>query len=138
MSSLTYSALPARQCSSHETPASHKHVRARTCELCACAWGCAGAQQWLHQAIPFMLQGCQSPDANLRQCAVYGLGMIAQHRPEAFRPIATQAVSAIMTMLTSPQAKCVRLGTQGFEFKASGVVVRTICKPKAFQLCLLP
>ena len=65
----------------------------------------AGAQRWLPHAIPIMLTACSSDDANLKQCAVYGLGIIAQHRPEAFRPIASDAISAIMTMLTNHAAK---------------------------------
>ena len=69
----------------------------------------AGARQWLPHATPVLLSACSSPDANLRQCAVYGLGVIAQHRPEAFRSIAADAISAIMTMLTSATAKSASL-----------------------------
>ena len=66
----------------------------------------AGAQKVLPYAIPIMLSSCASDDPNLRQCAVYGLGVIAQHRPEAFRPVATEAIAAIMRMLSSHHAKC--------------------------------
>lgn len=56
-------------------------------------------------AIPVMLSSCTADDANLRQCAVYGLGVVAQHRPEAFRPITNDIVSAIMQIVTRQHSK---------------------------------
>ena len=44
-------------------------------------------------------------DSNLRQCAVYGLGVAAQHQRAAFRPVAPSAVAALMSVIRKPGAR---------------------------------
>ena len=46
---------------------------------------------------------CQ--DGNLRQCAVYGLGVAAQHQPAAFRQVAPSALAALMAVIQKPGAR---------------------------------
>ena len=44
-------------------------------------------------------------DGNLRQCAVYGLGVAAQHQRAAFRQVAQPAVAALMAVIRKPGAR---------------------------------
>lgn len=52
-----------------------------------------------------LVQGCRDPDANLRQCSVYGLGVLAQHRPQAFQSIAQTAVALLVEIISQPDAR---------------------------------
>ena len=45
-----------------------------------------GAAKYTAHALPHLLAGCADRDANVRQCAVYGLGVLAQLHPHAFAP----------------------------------------------------
>jgi len=44
-------------------------------------------------------------DGNLRQCAVYGLGVAAQHQRAAFAQVAQPAVAALMAVIRKPGAR---------------------------------
>lgn len=55
--------------------------------------------------VEVLLQGCRDSDANLRQCSVYGLGVLAQHRPEAFQSVAQTAVALMVEMISQPDAR---------------------------------
>ena len=59
------------------------------------------------QALPILLAACSNPDADLRQCAVYGLGILAQHRSAAFQAIAAPALKAITDIIRAPHSRCV-------------------------------
>ncbi|KAK9821719.1 hypothetical protein WJX81_003315 [Elliptochloris bilobata] len=65
----------------------------------------AGSVQYMSQAVPVLLEGCRDRNANVRQCSVYGLGVLAEHRPEHFRPIAGEAVARMLEMLTAPGSR---------------------------------
>ena len=66
----------------------------------------AGSAQYVGQAVPVLLEGCRDGNANVRQCSVYGLGVLAEHRPEHFRPIAGEAVARMLEMLAAPGSRC--------------------------------
>jgi importin-5 len=69
-------------------------------------WGAyAGSQKYMGHLVEVLVQGCRDPDANLRQCSVYGLGVLAQHRPEAFQSVAQTAVTLMIDMISQPDAK---------------------------------
>ena len=71
-------------------------------EICQCA---AGSQKYMSQALPILLAACTNQDADLRQCAVYGLGILAQHRSAAYQAIAAPALKAITDIIRAPQSK---------------------------------
>ena len=48
---------------------------------------------------------CVAQDGNLRQCAVYGLGVAAQHQRAAFAQVAQPAVAALMAVIRKPGAR---------------------------------
>lgn len=54
---------------------------------------------------PLLLQHCRSPEPSVRQCAVYGLGTLAEHKPAAFQSIAGEALSCIAAMMQAPDAR---------------------------------
>jgi hypothetical protein len=62
------------------------------------------------QVLPILLEGCLVKDPDCQQCAVFGLGVLAQKRPEVLRPMAPQALTCILGMITGPNARC---GTDG-------------------------
>jgi importin-5 len=43
-------------------------------------------------------------DPDLRQAAVYGLGIAAQHRADAFRPVAQQSSQLLLAIAAAPDA----------------------------------
>ena len=65
----------------------------------------AGAAKYLGAAVPRLLAGCGDRDANVRQCAVYGLGIAASLHAQAFAPHASAALMAIIGIITSPAAR---------------------------------
>ena len=48
------------------------------------AW--SGAAKYTAHVLPHLLAGCADRDGNVRQCSVYGLGVLAALRPQAFAP----------------------------------------------------
>jgi len=65
----------------------------------------AGGAQYLPQIIPILLQFAQHKDNDLRQSAVYGLGVAAQHRRDAFRPVAAQASNILSAVVSDREAR---------------------------------
>lgn len=59
------------------------------------------------QVLPVLLDASKNRDPNLRQCAVYGLGALAEHRPEGFRQIAATAIQTLLAVINDAEAKCV-------------------------------
>ena len=54
--------------------------------------------------VPVLLAAAGPGPAQVRQSAVYGLGVLAQHHPSGFTPVAGQAVQALLAMLGSGAA----------------------------------
>ena len=69
---------------------------------------CSGAAKYTAHALPHLLAGCADRDANVRQCSVYGLGVLAQLRPQAFAPHLPAALRAILAIVAAPDARCAR------------------------------
>lgn len=67
---------------------------------------CVGAAKYLSYALPHLLEGCKDKDANVRQCSVYGLGIMAAMHQEAFRPNVPNALMHILGIITAPDARC--------------------------------
>ncbi len=85
----------------------------KRCESTPAILGPAGSVQYVSQAVPVLLEGCRDGNANVRQCSVYGLGVLAEHRPEHFRPIAGEAVARMLEMLAAPGSRCGAAGGAG-------------------------
>lgn len=54
------------------------------------------------QLMPVLLDACGSPHSDLRQCAVYGVGVGASQSPELFKQHAPAALAAITAIITAP------------------------------------
>jgi hypothetical protein len=57
------------------------------------------------QVLPVLMDGITSEHSDLRQCAVYGIGVLAAKAPEAFRPHVIDALNRIRTVVSAPDAK---------------------------------
>ena len=66
---------------------------------------CAGSAKYMSDAVPQLLAGCKDKDHNVRQCSVYGLGILAQQHHEAFRATLRDALMAILGIITAPGAR---------------------------------
>eukprot|EP00891_Asterochloris_glomerata_P002388 jgi/Astpho2/2388/Aster-05646 len=64
-----------------------------------------GSAKFGGSICPLLLENSKAQDCGLRQCAVYGLGMLAQHRQHIFQPIAAEAVQCMVTMIQSPDGR---------------------------------
>jgi hypothetical protein len=51
------------------------------------------------------MDGITSEHADLRQCAVYGIGVLAAKAPAEFRPHVIDALNRIRTVVSAPDAK---------------------------------
>jgi hypothetical protein len=60
--------------------------------------------------MPVLLDACGSPHSDLRQCAVYGVGLGASLSPPAFKPHAAAALAAVQAILTAPVSCDTRAG----------------------------
>ena len=67
------------------------------------------------QVLPVLLDASKSRDPNLQQCAVYGLGVLAQHRPKGFRQIAATAIQTLLNIISSPDSRCLKQLTRFFK-----------------------
>ena len=65
----------------------------------------AGATKYANQILPLLLEGCRSPEASIRQSALYGLGAAAQKRPALFQAVASDALSRISAVITAPNSR---------------------------------
>jgi hypothetical protein len=52
--------------------------------------------------MPVLLDAAGSSHADLRQCAVYGVGVGAALAPELFRPHAPAALAAVTSIISAP------------------------------------
>lgn len=64
-----------------------------------------GSQKYMVQVLPVLLDASKHQEPHLRQCAVYGLGVLAQHRPEGFRQVAATAIQTLVSVITAPEAR---------------------------------
>eukprot|EP00210_Caulerpa_lentillifera_P001229 g1185.t1 len=60
---------------------------------------------YLHEFLPFLVSGSTNSDANIRQCSIYGLGIVAGKYPEAFQPLISALVPELVTVIQHPSAK---------------------------------
>uniref|UniRef100_A0A7R9V0M6 TOG domain-containing protein n=1 Tax=Chlamydomonas euryale TaxID=1486919 RepID=A0A7R9V0M6_9CHLO len=65
----------------------------------------AGRAKYAAQVVPMLLESCAAADADLRQCSVYGLGVLASKSPELFRPYADGALKQVLAIVQHPAAK---------------------------------
>eukprot|EP00878_Enallax_costatus_P012560 GHUV01013118.1.p1 GENE.GHUV01013118.1~~GHUV01013118.1.p1 ORF type:complete len:1009 (+),score=321.88 GHUV01013118.1:364-3390(+) len=65
----------------------------------------AGRTKYLGQLMPVLLDACGSCHSDLRQCAVYGVGVGASLAPEVFKQHAPAALAAVTAIITAPDAK---------------------------------
>ena len=65
----------------------------------------AGSAKYMNDAVPQLIAGCKDKDHNVRQCSVYGLGILAQQHHEAFRASLQGALMAILGIVTAPGAR---------------------------------
>lgn len=54
------------------------------------------------QLMPVLLDAAGSSHADLRQCAVYGVGVGASLAPELFKPHAAAALAAVTSIIAAP------------------------------------
>ena len=64
-----------------------------------------GANKYAFQILPLLLDGCRSPEASIRQSALYGLGSVAEQRPQLFQAVAQDALTRIMAVITAPNSR---------------------------------
>jgi hypothetical protein len=57
------------------------------------------------QVVPVLLEACGADDSDLRQCSVYGLGVLAAKAPELFKPIAAETLKRVLAIVTHPAAR---------------------------------
>ena len=58
------------------------------------------------QVLPMLIEATRSDHADLRQCAVYGLGVMAAKAPtDAFRPHAAAVAELMAGIIRHPDAK---------------------------------
>ena len=55
--------------------------------------------------LPIMIGYCSDSDMNVRQAAVYGVGLCAKVGGTSFAPVVQDALSRIVTMLQLPDAR---------------------------------
>lgn len=65
----------------------------------------AGSQKYMSQVLPVLLDASKNRDPNLRQCAVFGLGVLAEHRPEGFQQIAATAVQTLLQIINASDSR---------------------------------
>lgn len=65
----------------------------------------AGAAKYMPNVMPLLLEGASDRDPAIRQCCMYGLGQVAQHRGEGFQQHAGPAVAAILAAIQASDAR---------------------------------
>lgn len=69
----------------------------------------AGSRKYMGQILPVLLEASKSSDPSLRQCAVFGLGVLAEFQPEGFQQIAASAIQTLLAIINAPDSRSVRL-----------------------------
>ncbi|GBG66984.1 hypothetical protein CBR_g74670 [Chara braunii] len=67
--------------------------------------GEAAAVKYFEVFLPAVLMACTDDNADVRQAAVYGIGVCAQFTGMRFRPIALEALGRLRTVVVHPEAK---------------------------------
>ena len=62
------------------------------------------------QLAPVLLEACGAADPDLRQCSVYGLGVLAAKAPDTFRPLAAETLKRLAAIVQHPEARGERGG----------------------------
>lgn len=75
------------------------------CALSLTSMRGAGATKYANHILPLLLNGCQSPEASIRQSALYGLGAAAQQRPALFQAVAADALNRISAVVNAPNSR---------------------------------
>ena len=57
------------------------------------------------QLAPVLLEACGAADPDLRQCSVYGLGVLAAKAPDTFRPLAAETLKRLAAIVQHPEAR---------------------------------
>ena len=65
----------------------------------------AGRAKYAPQVLPVLLDACGAAHADLRQCAAYGVGVVAARAPEVLKPHAAAALARVLAMVQHPEAK---------------------------------
>ena len=65
----------------------------------------AGSSKYGANICPLLLEHSAAQDCGLRQCAVYGLGMLAQHRQRMFQEVAPRAVQCMVALVQTPDGR---------------------------------
>ncbi|GAB2266827.1 Importin-5 [Dionaea muscipula] len=55
--------------------------------------------------LPFLLAACNDENADIRQAAVYGLGVCAEYGGSVFRPLVGEALSRLSAVIRHPNAR---------------------------------
>mmetsp|Transcript_12256 Transcript_12256/g.27873 ORF Transcript_12256/g.27873 Transcript_12256/m.27873 type:complete len:358 (+) Transcript_12256:3-1076(+) len=61
--------------------------------------------KYFNSFVPVLLNNCVSEDADIRQCAAYGLGVCAQSYAEHFAPVCKDALAKLMQVIQAPNAR---------------------------------
>jgi importin-5 len=64
-----------------------------------------GLHRHVERLVPLLLAGCDDRAEDIRQCSVYGLGLLAEHVPQAFGAVLPQALERIMKIIAHPEAR---------------------------------
>lgn len=59
----------------------------------------------LPEFLPILMTGASNENPELRQCCIYGLGVVACHYPDVFQPYLQNVLSLLVAALQHPSAK---------------------------------
>eukprot|EP01023_Acetabularia_acetabulum_P020767 TRINITY_DN20853_c0_g1_i5.p1 TRINITY_DN20853_c0_g1~~TRINITY_DN20853_c0_g1_i5.p1 ORF type:complete len:1109 (+),score=260.05 TRINITY_DN20853_c0_g1_i5:163-3489(+) len=60
--------------------------------------------KYVNQFMPVLVNGCASDNPDLRQCAVYGVGLVAERHPTLYPQFHPQVLECVMNILKDPNA----------------------------------
>lgn len=64
-----------------------------------------GRHKYTATIMPILLRSCADRHADLRQCATYGVGVIASKSPDLFKPFCNEALQRTLAIITAPDAR---------------------------------
>ncbi|CAD7699198.1 unnamed protein product [Ostreobium quekettii] len=70
-----------------------------------CEFAPATGQKYVTTLLPIFLEACASDHAGLRQCAAYGVGVVAQKHIEIVKPFAAQTLAKLMEVANRPESR---------------------------------
>lgn len=62
------------------------------------------ATKYYDTFLPFLLEACTDEDADVRQAAVYGIGVCAEHGGSKIKPLVGEALSKLNDVISHPSA----------------------------------